>query len=153
VNAHRVLKLLADAVDPGLALMAIGVVAFDLRARRVAALVRFGVPTMLAVGCVYVVQGIDRSWLVWQRYGGDYSTHTAFATALAVSLAMRPIWRPVIGGVWLAYLFLIVFLGFHTATDVASAGILLGFVTALLHIGAYIVAKKASENSQESSAA
>ena len=154
MNAHSVLKLLADVVDPGLVLLVIGVAAFDLRARRVALLVRFGVPTVLAVACVYVIQWIDRRWLVWQQYGGDYSTHTAFATVLAVSLAIwRPIWRPAIGSVWLAYLVLIVFLGFHTATDVASVAILLGFVTAVWHIGAHIAAKKASESPQESSAA
>jgi len=154
VNAHSVLKGLADVVDPGLALLVIGVAAFDLRTRRIAVLVRFGVPTVLAIGSVYGVQAIDRSWLVWQQYGGDYSTHTAFATALAVSLAIwHPIWRSAIGSVWLAYLVLIVFLGFHTAVDVASAAILLGFVTALWHIGAHIVAKKANERHQESSAA
>ena len=134
MSAHSALKLVAASVNPALALVVIAVAALDCRMGRLRALLRFVIPTALGIACIYVVQFIDTRLSLWQRYGGDYSTHTAFATTIVLSLIARnPGWKWAMGGVWLAYLGLIIFLRFHTVADVVAAAIVAAFVTLPWH--------------------
>ena len=127
---HPVLDAIADAVNPLFALTAIIVVALDLRRGRWRSLSA----TALGVAGIYVVMFADRSLHLWQRYHADYSTHTAFATTLTVSLmVLRPAWRPALLGVWIAYLALIVFLRYHSAGDVIVAAMIAIIVTLPWH--------------------
>lgn len=128
---YSVLDAIADAVNPLLALTAIMVIALDVRATRLRALVTSALPTALGVASIYAVWFADRQLRLWQTYRADYSTHTAFATTLTLSLLiLRPAWRTLLLGVWAGYLILIVVNRYHTVADVAVAA-LIGFVVAL----------------------
>jgi hypothetical protein len=130
---HAVLDAIADAVNPLLALTAIIVIALDLRRGRW----RSSLATALGVAGIYAVMFADRSLHLWQRYHGDYSTHTAFATTLTVSLlVLRPPWRVALLAVWIAYLALIVFLGYHRVADVIVAAVIAIIVTLPWHLAA-----------------
>jgi membrane-associated phospholipid phosphatase len=127
---HVVLDAIADAVNPLLALTAIIVLALDLRAGRW----RSSLATALGVAGIYVVLFADRSLHLWQRCHADYSTHAAFATTITVSLlVLRPPWRGVLLAVWIAYLALIVFLGYHSVADVIVAAVIAIIVTLPWH--------------------
>ena len=48
-----------------------------------------------------------------------YSTHAAFATVVVIALwFLAPRWRALLAAVWLAYMVLIVYVGYHTIGDV-----------------------------------
>lgn len=127
---YVVLDAIADAVNPLLALTAIIVLALELRRGRW----RSSLATALGVAGIYVVMFADRSLHLWQRYHADYSTHTAFATTLTVSLMlMRPAWRVGLLTVWIAYLVLIVVNGYHSVSDVLIAAAIAIIVTLPWH--------------------
>ncbi len=126
---------IADAVNPLLALTAIVVIALDVRATRWRGMLKSALPTALGVGSIYVVWYADRQLLLWQRYQADYSTHTAFATTLTLSLLiLRPAWRTPLLAVWGGYLALIVILRYHTLADVAIAALVAVIVTLPWHL-------------------
>ena len=134
---YSVLDAIADAVNPLLALTAIAVIALDVRAARWRAMLASALPTALGVGSIYVVWYADRQLRLWQTYGGDYSTHAAFATTLALSLLiLRPAWRTMLIGIWIGYLALIVINRYHTIADVAAAAGVAIIVTLPWHLAA-----------------
>ncbi len=125
---------LADAVAPLLALLALlnPLIRPPLGDRRV--IVLYLVSTTLGVACIYLIAGIDSAFRLWPRAGLDFSTHTAFATTLLVSLwAARPGWIWGLGTVLVGYAALMVGLGFHGVADVCTAAIVAAAVTLPLH--------------------
>jgi hypothetical protein len=151
---YAILDLVADSVNPALALLTIFVAIVDWRAGRRRALLLMALPTLLGVASIYVVQALDRVFSLWQRYQGDYSTHTAFATTLAFSVAIwRPAWKVPVVGVWACYLALILFMRYHTISDVVVAALVALLVTVPWHLGARAVRRRLIEHSSESSAA
>lgn len=134
---YSVLDAIADAINPLLALTAIIVIALDVRARRWSGLLTSALPTALGVASIYVVWYADRQLRLWQTYQADYSTHTAFATTLTLSLLiLRPGWRTLLLGVWAGYLALIVVNRYHTLADVAVAALVAVIVTLPWHLAA-----------------
>lgn len=128
---------IADAVNPLLALTAIVVIALEIRATRWSAMLTAALPTALGVGSIYAVWYADRQLRLWQMYRADYSTHTAFATTLTLSLLiLRPAWRTPLLAVWAGYLALIVVLRYHTLADVAIAALVAVIVTFPWHLAA-----------------
>jgi len=151
---YRILDLVADSANPALALLTIGVAIVDWRAGRRRALLLIALPTLLGVASIYMVQALDRAFSLWQRYMGDYSMHTAFATTLAFSVTMwRPAWRAAVIGIWVWYLALIVFMRYHTISDVVVAVLVALLVTIPWHVGARAVRRRLIKGSSESSAA
>jgi hypothetical protein len=113
------------------------VAVLDGRAGRRRSLLRFGLPALLGVAGVYLVMALDQKYLLWQRYHADYSTHTAFATTVVISLLLwRPLWKVPLVVVWLSYLALIIFLGYHTLADVVAAAIVALVITVPWHLAA-----------------
>jgi hypothetical protein len=132
---YRLLTFIADCVDPALALLAILVSVLDWRAGRRRTALAWTLATGLGVASIYAVGWADRTWSIWRRFQGDYSTHTAFATTLACSLVVaRPAWRAALGGGWLSYLLLIVLMRYHTALDVAVAALIALALTVMWHL-------------------
>lgn len=133
----RVLDPVADLVNPGLAIAAIFAATLDWRARR-DWLIR-ALPTALGVAGIYLIMAVDHLILLWQRYGGDYSTHVAFATTLSLSLVIwRRQWSVVLILVWVLYLGLVVMIGYHTFTDVIAAALVACLVTIPCHVAAHV---------------
>lgn len=124
--------LLADAIDPLLALLALAAPAFRRRAwRRVLFYYLAGV---LGMAVVYGVWALD-GWLgLWARWGMDYSTHTAFAVSAAITLGFWvERWRWGLVAVVVGYAFLLGYLGYHDGADMATS-VAVASTTALFHL-------------------
>lgn len=120
----------ADALAPLLALLALLNPAIrpplgDRRAVR-----RYFTATALGVAAIYLVAGVDFALGLWSRVGLDYSTHTAFATTLAISIRRsRPGWIWAMGTALVVNAALILALGFHSFGDVVTSTIVAAAVT------------------------
>jgi hypothetical protein len=121
---YQVLDSIADAFDPLLALAALG--APWLRrpiALRTALL--YYLSGGAAVGLVYVIRALDARYQLWTGAGLDYSTHSAFAAAVATSLAAfdrRWLWPLLVA--LLLYFSLVLFMRYHRLLDVASSALI-----------------------------
>ena len=119
---EHLLDTIADSVNPCLALLTLAVPFLPpLRRQWRLALVYLGITAIGIIG-IYAVMALDRRFGIWDRIGGDYSTHTAFATSLVVSIAFwKRAWAKWLGAVLLAYLILILVVGYHDLSDVATS--------------------------------
>ena len=62
--------------------------------------------------------------------GGHYSTHAAFATSVVLSLAFWcPRWRVLLVSLLVAYLLLVVIMGYHRLPDVLTSSVVACAVT------------------------
>lgn len=136
-TAYKILDPIADAVDPALAIAAIVLAVSEWRRGLRKAALAYFVATALGLASIYAVMAIDHSLLIWQRFGGDYSTHTAFAASLVISMMMwRRSWRVGLVAVLLGYAALIVIIGYHRAVDVFTSGAVAMLITFPWHVAA-----------------
>ena len=114
------LDAIADTVNPTLGVIALLWPWFVWRTFwRRAVLSVFA--TLVSVGFAYVVASLDARYGWWHSMALDFSTHTAVAAALGVSLcATKPsiwfAWAGVLG----AYIALMLYQGYHTAADILT---------------------------------
>lgn len=123
----------ADILAPLLALLALlnPSIRPPLGDRR--AVRRYLAATALGVIGIYLVALVDFALGFWSRAGLDYSTHTAFATTLAISIwRSRPGWVWFLGVILLLNAALILALGFHSAGDVLTSTAVAAAVTPTL---------------------
>lgn len=87
---------------------------------------------LLLIALSYLLMALDQHWLWYQRYFLDYSTHTAIALSLALSLYLLSG-----SAAWLAaslacYLSVMVILGYHTIADIiATLALLIPLMAAM----------------------
>jgi hypothetical protein len=128
----RGLDFAADCYGPALALLAIlapWISGND--GQRVT--FRYYVAAGAGVLFVYLIKALDDRLGLWNHFHLDYSTHSAFAASLVVSLAiLRPRWIVPLTVSLICY-GTIVLLLFHSAGDILSAAALLASITAVLH--------------------
>jgi membrane-associated phospholipid phosphatase len=127
---HDLAHLIADTLAPLLALLALlnPAIRPSLGDRR--AIRRYLGVTALGVTGIYLIAALDFTLGLWSGAGLDYSTHTAFATTLAISLwRSRPRWGWALGAVLLVNALLILGLGFHSLGDVVTSTIVAAAVT------------------------
>src|SRR5690348_3830436 len=130
MRSYDLVHGLADAIAPLLALLAIlnVVIRPPLGGRRVVQ--RSLAAAALGVAAIYLIALVDFGLGLWCRAGLDYSTHTAFATTLAISIwRSRPGWIWALGAVLLVNAALILALGFHSVGDVVTSTIIAAAVT------------------------
>lgn len=79
---------------------------------------------LLASAIAYGGMYADNHWLIWPRYGLDYSTHTAIAIAAVVQLMViaRQGWW-LWSGSLLAYLMLMNYQHYHSWADMVTTGL------------------------------
>lgn len=97
---------------------------------------------LLLVLIVYLLMFIDRSFGIWNKFGGmDYSTHTALSMVLTLFLAnAHKKYRPLLLLSFTAYLLLMLYQRYHTVPDIVSTA----FIVGLLSLGLLQVTKKFS---------
>lgn len=126
---YAILDTIADSVNPLLAFAALIAAAHEWRRSRRAA-ITFAVATTLGLTGVYVVRAIDARWSIWGRWGGDYSTHAAFATCVAISMAIHfPRRRALLLAVLFAYFVLMLLMRYHSPADIVTSAALACAVT------------------------
>lgn len=129
------LDIIADAVNPVLALLALAFPWLDREAiRRCGSRWSFWTRTLLSLAVVYAIMLADERFRLWPVLGLDYSTHTAFAVAIITSVsAMNRRWLFVLAPVFLAYAELMIYLGYHSSLDILAAALVIAPTTWLIH--------------------
>ena len=126
MTEHEIIDAICDSVNPILFFVAIGVgVSWVSKSKFQDAKLVFG---FLIGGLlmVYGIQFLDSKFSIWRFFGGDYSTHTAFAIAASVSISVGTQWAK-----WLALLVTIYAVAmlhqkYHSIFDIASTAIIIG---------------------------
>lgn len=127
---NQLLDAIADAINPSLLVLAL-IVPWIQRRRLPWA---FWGRTFLSLVVVYVIQFADHQFMLWPRLGLDYSTHTAFAVAVIVSLGVfDKRWFFILLPVLVAYAALMMYLGYHSLADILTAALVIGPATWLIH--------------------
>jgi hypothetical protein len=124
------LDAIADSINPSLLVLAL--IAPWIQRRRPPW--AFWGCTFLSLVVVYVIQFLDHQLMLWPRAGLDYSTHTAFAVAVIVSLgAFDRRWFFILLPVLIAYATLMMYLEYHSLADILTAALVIGPPTWLIH--------------------
>jgi hypothetical protein len=117
---YRILDSVADSFNPFLALVALAVPL--LKPRNLRRTIAFYISAGAAIGFVYLVRAIDDHYHLWSSLGLDYSTHSAFAASLVVSIsAFKQRWLLPLTLVALAYFALELFMRYHGVADIVSS--------------------------------
>jgi hypothetical protein len=128
-TAYAVLDPIADSVNPALTIAAIVAIVRDWRANGWKAALLFAAAAGLGIGGIYAGKAMP--------FLGDYSSHTAYATSLVASMLARRECVRVLVAVWIAYLGLIVFIGYHTPLGVVVSALAAIVVTLPGHLYRY----------------
>lgn len=130
----RVLDFVADSFNVAITLLALAAPALRSAWRSWGAALRYFAATLAGLGVVYGVQALDQRFGLWPAWGLDYSTHMAYAVALATSVACWDRrWARALAAAVCGYALLIFVLGYHGPADVLTAAAVAGPATWLLH--------------------
>ncbi len=130
---HPLLDALADAFDPLLALLALAA-PWLRRPRAWRPALGYYLAAGLAIGLVYLVRALDLRYQLWGALGLDYSTHSAFATALVASMAaFNRRWALPLLLALVLYFCLMLSMGYHTVLDVVTSAPLAAAAAWLAH--------------------
>lgn len=133
-STFQVLDAIADSVNPLLTIVAL-IVPWLRRPRTFRTIAAYYLATGAAIGVVYLVRAIDARLQIWASIGLDYSTHSAFAASLTVSIsAFRRRWTVPLVIVLAAYFCLQLIMRYHGVWDILSSASLAAAVALLLHI-------------------
>jgi hypothetical protein len=134
-QAHPALAITAEAVLPVLGLLVLVLPATEWKAGRLKFPELFWFCALASIALVYILRYFCHPAGHWIRPGVNYSTHTAVAVSLGVSLVIcRPMLLPAMVVVVGAYLWLITFLGYHTPGDAISTGAVILPLSVLCHL-------------------
>lgn len=124
---YRVLDPVADAVDPILTLLVLLAPRLERRWPGWWPALRHWLRGGVVLAIVYAVRALDARFGIWAAIGADYSTHTAYAVALALCLACwSRRWRWPMAVVLLGYAGLILVVGYHSFRDVVTSAAVAG---------------------------
>lgn len=134
MSTYEKLDMIADSVNPILALLTLGSLVFNyiLKGRK-AGNINLGY-CLLAVACVYLLRALDDKFKWWLGFGLDYSTHTALSLTLTVCLSR--LWSAFKVGwwiIWLLYLILMLYQKYHGVMDILTTTIALAIPLFILH--------------------
>lgn len=138
----RIFDGIADATNILLFVWLLAVLIIGTRQRTVGGKAWFA--SVLSIAVVYIIKAIDGKLDIWERLAADYSTHSALATALVISLCfLAPARRALAVGMFVAYEVLIVLLGFHSILDIVTT---LVVVVPLMILGWKLLYRTTVEN-------
>lgn len=131
---YQLLDSVADSFNPLLALLALAV-PFIRKPRSLRSTLAFYFSAGIAIGLVYLIRFIDERQLIWSSFGLDYSTHSAFAASLVVSISafFRRAWIPVSVSLVL-YFCLELFMRYHGVLDIVTSASLAAVMAFLAHM-------------------
>ena len=133
-ETYRLLDAVADAFNPLLALLGLAA-PFLGRSRPRGSTFAYFLVAGLSLGVVYLVRALDERHGLWSAVGLDYSTHSAFATAIVVAMAAfrRRWWAPLVLAL-AAYFALELAMGYHDVLDILSSSALVAIAAGLAHV-------------------
>jgi hypothetical protein len=120
-SAHPALAVAADVVLPALCVLAVAMPALAMRNGRLKFPTLFWTGVVVLVALVYLIRFASHSSHWWFGSGQRYSTHTAVAIVAGVTLSVYRRWMlPIAAVVVAGYLWMVVCLHYHSATEVTS---------------------------------
>lgn len=127
--SYQTLDTIADAYLPVLGILQLWLIVAALRHK---AWRQAAVLTVMVLGGLVIAYGmmfIDQTYLLWQRLGLDYSTHTAVALVLVSAWAVYNQRGRLIGPLSLfLYCLLMLFQHYHTPADILSTAAIIGLL-------------------------
>lgn len=130
----RVLHGIADSVNILLIVCLLAVLIIGTKQKTLTA--RAWLAAFSTVALVYIAKTIDGRLGIWKSLAWDYSTHSALAAVLVISLCFflfARTQRIVVLSVFVVYEVLIVVLGFHSIADILSTLLLIIPLSLALH--------------------
>lgn len=120
MTQFEILDLIADSYNPILLLTGVYLVVLSFRSDRKQGFLRIVLLALLLLS-VYLLQFIDHSLGLWQAYGSDYSTHTAFALAMVFFLYISTRrFKMTVMATFVAYVLLMLYQQYHTLAGIVS---------------------------------
>src|SRR6185436_15846548 len=142
----RFLDALADSFDPLLAIIALAVPLIRTP-RRFRPGVAYYLSAAAAIGFVYLVRAIDDRYHLWSAAGFDFSTHSAFAASLAVSIAtFQRRWAGPLALAVLLYFSLELVMRYHGLLDILTSASLAALTAFLLHTASIRVTRSGADS-------
>ena len=135
-TTYRILDAVADSFNPLLALVALAMPLLH-KPRNLRTTIAYYLSTGAAMAFVYLVRALDDRYLLWTSLGLDYSTHSAFAASLVVSIGAF-YWRWLVPLVCaaIAYFSLELIMRYHGLSDILSSVSLAAVAAWLVHLAA-----------------
>ncbi len=124
MSPYVLFDTLADSVNPCLAVLALTVPFLPPLRHRRRMVVAYAIATAIGIIGIYAAAALDRELSIWERFAGDYSTHTAFAVSTVSSIVLwKRAWTKQLVAVLLGYLVLIPLMGYHSVGDVVTSAL------------------------------
>lgn len=134
MTEYQIVDAICDSVNPILLAVSLGLLLGQaIKRQRKRALVGFGF-LIVGLSLVYGVQTLDSRFLLWDVFGGDYSTHTAFAVAVCLSIILSTNKIVPVVGVLVAYMVAMLYQQYHSFFDIATTLIALGVPLLILKL-------------------
>ena len=135
-TTYRILDAVADSFNPLLALVAVAIPPLH-KQRNLRAMIAYYISASAAIGFVYLVRALDSHYMLWASLGVDYSTHSALAASLVVSLgAVHRRWLAPLALATTVYFALELVMRYHGPADIASPALAAAVAALLLHVTA-----------------
>ncbi|WP_431687601.1 hypothetical protein [Hahella sp. NBU794] len=123
---YEILDAIADSYNPLLGLVTLMLLGYTLWRRRWAAAGRLSLTLFGGLAIAYTVRWVDHTLDIWPALGMDYSTHSAVAIVITLSLiAAAPRLRiPAMSGL-LGYALLMLYQEYHSVADILSTALVI----------------------------
>lgn len=139
---YEQIDTIADAYIPLLVLLVLCFIAKLIIDKQYGRAILFTQSALISATCVYAIMALDNFFSIWQSFALDYSTHTALALALVLTLfntkVTNKVWRPTLITSFVAYAALMLYQEYHTLADILST-------TIVLAPGLYFLTKKMND--------
>ncbi|MCG7876966.1 MAG: hypothetical protein AB2669_17560 [Candidatus Thiodiazotropha endolucinida] len=126
MTEYEIIDAICDSVNPILFFTAVGVgIAVLVKKNYKKAGVVFG----LLFGGLLLVYGtlfVDTKLKIWESFGGDYSTHTAFAIAACIAISAGKHWVKWLIGVFCLYVVAMLYQQYHSVLDIVTTTLVIG---------------------------
>lgn len=126
MTEYEIIDVICDSVNPILFFTALGIGGTNLFKRNFKSSVSvFG----LLVGGLFLVYGmkyLDSRVRIWEYFGGDYSTHTAFAIAASVAISVGSSWGKLVFGIFVVYVIAMLYQEYHSVFDIVTTSVIIG---------------------------
>ena len=135
--AYRILDAIADSFDPLLATVTLAC-PFLRKPRALRPAILYYLSTAAAIGFVYLIRAIDARQQIWGSVGLDFSTHSAFAASLAVSMgAFRRGWILPLAAATVLYFSLELIMRYHGPLDILTSAAVASVAASMLHLAIF----------------
>jgi hypothetical protein len=132
-TTYRILDTIADSFDPLLAVIALAC-PFLRKQRVLRPAILYYLSAGAAIGFVYLVRAIDSRQQIWGSFGLDFSSHSAFAASLAISIgAFNRRWAAPVAVAVALYFCLELVMRYHGPLDILSSATAAALAALLLH--------------------